>query len=355
MVVRDAAKTLRTCLQSCCDAFEEIIVVDLGSADDTMEMARQYADKRFRYDFDDDLAAAWNFAFSKAAGDYVMWLEAGDRLLPADLRKLWRLKSRLNGETDALIMPYDRKLDENGYVLVRQYRERLLRRAAGFSWEGRVHPEIPLSGTVAQADIRILRQPEAGEGADENLEILRRMLAGHGTLSPHDALWFARDLRENGRLREAAEQFEQYLLIPDRKAEDAAAACLELSFCYQSLGDSERMADVLVRSLKYAPPRAAICCRIGETFFDRENYRDAAFWYGLALKRERPPETGFRYPDYEGYIPALQLCLCRYRLGDIPGAEEYNRLAGEFKPRDRSVLSNERFFRELHGHRPHPD
>lgn len=353
--MRNVAQTLGSCLQSCCDAFEEIIVVDLGSADDTMEIARQYADKRFRYDFDDDWAAAWNFAFSKATGDYIMWLEAGDSLLPADLRRLWQLKSRLQGETDALIMPYDRLLDENGHAIVRQYRERLLRRGAGFSWEGRVHPEIPLSGTVKQADIRVVRQKGADSGTDGNLAICRRMLTERGSLPPRDILWFARDLRESGRFREAAEQFEQYLLMPGVSAEDAAAACFELSFCYQSLEDRARMADVLVHSLKYAPPRAGTCCRIGETFFEREQYKDAAFWYALALKLGPPPETGFRYPDYEGYIPALQLCLCHYRLGDIPKAVEYNRLAGEFKPRDKSVRSNERFFRELQKHRQETD
>ena len=353
--MRNAAQTLGSCLQSCCDAFEEIIVVDLGSADDTLEIARQYADKRFRYDFDDDWAAAWNFAFSKATGDYIMWLEAGDSLRPADLRRLWQLKTQLRGEADALIMPYDRLLDENGYVRVRQYRERMVRRAAGFSWEGRVHPGIPLSGTVKQADIRIVRQKGTDAGTDANLAICRRMLAERGTLSPRDTLWFARDLRESGRFREAAEQFEQFLLTPDIGAEDAVAACFELSFCYQSLGDRARMADVLVHSLKYASPRAEICCRIGETFFDREQYKDAAFWYDLALKLDPPTETGFRCPDYEGYIPALQLCLCHYRLGNIPKAAEYNRMAGEFKPRDASVRSNERFFRDLQKHRPQPE
>src|SRR5688572_26119372 len=64
---------------------KEIIVVDDGSKDNTLDVVRRYASKDVRVVSQENqgAAAARNTAFSHSQGDYIQWLDADD-LLAAD-------------------------------------------------------------------------------------------------------------------------------------------------------------------------------------------------------------------------------------------------------------------------------
>ena len=81
MIVRDEEKVLLRCLESLRGEADELIIVDTGSRDKTAEIARKYTDRVYFFPWIDDFSAARNFAFSKASGDYLMWLDADD-LIP---------------------------------------------------------------------------------------------------------------------------------------------------------------------------------------------------------------------------------------------------------------------------------
>ena len=64
---------------------KEIIVVDDGSSDRTLDVARRYESKTLRVVAQPNAgaAAARNTAFSLASGDYIQWLDADDLIVPA--------------------------------------------------------------------------------------------------------------------------------------------------------------------------------------------------------------------------------------------------------------------------------
>ena len=78
MIVKDEGMRLGACLDSLICIADEIIIVDTGSKDDTKAVAAQYTDKIFDYPWKNDFAAARNFAFSKATGDYVYSADADE-------------------------------------------------------------------------------------------------------------------------------------------------------------------------------------------------------------------------------------------------------------------------------------
>ena len=82
MIVRDEHEVLARCLSSVCDAVDEIVIVDTGSQDDTRDIALRYTDKVYEFKWQDDFAAARNYAFDMAHGDYLMWLDADDVIAP---------------------------------------------------------------------------------------------------------------------------------------------------------------------------------------------------------------------------------------------------------------------------------
>ena len=82
MIVKDEESVLLRCLSSVSGLFDEIILVDTGSSDQTPAIARRFTDKAFSFPWQDDFSKARNFSFSRATGDYLFWLDADDVLPP---------------------------------------------------------------------------------------------------------------------------------------------------------------------------------------------------------------------------------------------------------------------------------
>ena len=83
MIVKNEEAVLARCLDSIKNAVDEIIIVDTGSVDKTKLIAREYTENIYDFEWINDFSAARNFAFSKAAMDYQMWLDADD-IFPAE-------------------------------------------------------------------------------------------------------------------------------------------------------------------------------------------------------------------------------------------------------------------------------
>ncbi len=75
--------------------FDEIVVVDTGSTDRTIEIARSFGAKVFEFAWVDSFAAAQNEALSHATGDCAFWLDADDVIEPVEREKLRALLAGL--------------------------------------------------------------------------------------------------------------------------------------------------------------------------------------------------------------------------------------------------------------------
>jgi tetratricopeptide (TPR) repeat protein len=80
MIVRNEEEALPECLSSVQGLVDELIVVDTGSTDRTIEIAERFGAKVRRFDWIDDFSAARNESIKHAAGDWILWLDADDRL-----------------------------------------------------------------------------------------------------------------------------------------------------------------------------------------------------------------------------------------------------------------------------------
>ena len=89
MIVKNEEKQLRACLESLRPIADEIIVCDTGSADRTKEIAAEFTDKIYDFEWIDDFAAARNFVFSKATMEYIYTADA-DEVIDADNIRLFQ-------------------------------------------------------------------------------------------------------------------------------------------------------------------------------------------------------------------------------------------------------------------------
>jgi len=221
MIVKNEEATLAACLASVADAVDEIIIVDTGSTDRTVEIAKGFTDKIFHFEWVNNFAAARNFAFSKGTKDFLMWLDADDIISRENCRKLIELKKNLNG-VDVVYMLYHYSVDESGKTLAISTRERLLRRGKDFMWSGAVHEAVDLSGfkgNFVNSDIFIthtknLDDPtEAAALFERNIIILEREIQS-GMYTPREMYYYAIALASSPRRDEALPYLLKFIENP---------------------------------------------------------------------------------------------------------------------------------------------
>lgn len=88
MIVRDEEQLLPQCLERVRPAVDEIIVVDTGSKDRTVEIARDFGARVLHHEWNDDFSEPRNVSLAAATGDWVLVLDADELVDEAAVPKL---------------------------------------------------------------------------------------------------------------------------------------------------------------------------------------------------------------------------------------------------------------------------
>jgi len=81
LIAKDASTTISESIKSIRELVDEIVVVDLGSKDQTARIAKENGAKVFNFRWNGDFSAARNFALAKIESDWIMVLEADEILV----------------------------------------------------------------------------------------------------------------------------------------------------------------------------------------------------------------------------------------------------------------------------------
>lgn len=84
MIVRDEAHHLVPCLESIKAVVDEIVISDTGSRDESRQIARLYGARLFEFEWRDDFSAARNHTLEQCLGDWILYIDADERLRPVD-------------------------------------------------------------------------------------------------------------------------------------------------------------------------------------------------------------------------------------------------------------------------------
>lgn len=350
MIVKNESETLSRCLESVKSAMDEIIIVDTGSSDDTKKIALEFTDKVYDFMWIDDFSAARNYSFSKATGDYIIWLDADDVIDKKNIDAIIELKNNIPTDVNAIYMRYDVAFDENDKPTFSYFRERMVKRAAKPIWIEPIHEIISVNGKNIYSEITVQHRKIKANPPKRNLNIFEKTIAKGKKLSPRLSFYYARELMFNKMPEKAITVFEEFLETNNGWFENKITACRDLSYCYEQVGNNEKAFLSALHGLRYDFPRSELLCRIGELFLKENRLNEAEFWYLQAINQAVPKESlGFIEEDYYGYVPALQLCVIYYNKGNLKKAVKYNEIAGKYKPSSTVYLFNKKFFEKRRG------
>lgn len=184
MIVKNEAHNIEECIKPVKSVIDEIIVVDTGSSDETKKIAERLGAKVYDFSWCDDFSIARNESIHHATGDYILWLDADDRIDFNNIKKLASLKKKLPNQKDqAYYFIINTKEPEGEKVFLQL---RIFPNIKGAFFEGRIHEQIQkslirLGIKFLKVDINIHHigyenQDLAKQKAERNLKIIKQQL-----------------------------------------------------------------------------------------------------------------------------------------------------------------------------------
>ena len=150
VIALNEEEMLGECLASATDLVQEIVVVDTGSTDATVEIAKSAGAKVVHFPWNGDFSAARNAALPHVTGQWILVLDADERLAPRGIEAIKRAiegnefdcgtlrlhnANRMSATVDEVVSGHGRHQESLRVP-------RLLRRSIDLKWEGVVHETV---------------------------------------------------------------------------------------------------------------------------------------------------------------------------------------------------------------------
>ncbi|WP_379145696.1 glycosyltransferase [Paenibacillus sp. sgz500992] len=294
LIVKNEAELLPRCLESLAGA-DEIVIVDTGSTDDSVAIARTYGAKVLLREWADDFSEARNAGLSAAGTDWLLVMDA-DEILKTPLQKIIELLRETKAEAFTVDIENwfgSRPEERLNHRLVRLFRNRQEYRYSGKIHEGVDAAIISKQGVSAiqDSDIGVVHfgyLPEMMARKNKisrNEHLLRLALAQQ----PEDDFYsynLAVTCCQNGNLEEAEQLLRQTVSRAPLKVSYRPAMIRDLCKIYLALGKMSEIDALLARELQ----------RYGD-------YPDLHFIQGQSWESQGLPERAF-----QSYQQAAALC-----------------------------------------------
>ncbi|MGC4018040.1 MAG: glycosyltransferase family 2 protein [Muricomes sp.] len=144
MIVKDEEKNIEKALSWGKGVVCEQIVVDTGSTDRTVEIAQQMGAKIYHYEWNNDFAAAKNYALEQASGNWIAFLDADEYFTPKDAKGLKKYLENLTSQNiiaDLVTCPL-LNLDGDGRIFSTTVQQRVFQNTPLIRYKNRIHENL---------------------------------------------------------------------------------------------------------------------------------------------------------------------------------------------------------------------
>lgn len=159
MIVKNEEKQLGRALASVKAVADEIVVVDTGSTDRTVEIAEEYGAKVFHLAWTGDFAEARNAALDHCTSDWVLALDADEELQAGSIPILKHMIQRPYTKPCIYLPRIINLVTDNDADAIEHYGPRLFPRLPELRWVGRIHEQV-LHTTLGDKGLDRLRVPD---------------------------------------------------------------------------------------------------------------------------------------------------------------------------------------------------
>lgn len=178
MIVRDEEELLGKCLESVKDVVDEIIVVDTGSRDGTVSLARSFGAKILMHEWENNFSVPRNISLENANGDWILVLDADETLETQSKAKM--IDTLQQGKA-----PGYRVLIQLSPEWTEMRSLRLFKNSSRLRYQGIFHERLAIPdqdySRYVPSDIRIIHKPFCRDDVDRkmsrNINLLKKHVA----------------------------------------------------------------------------------------------------------------------------------------------------------------------------------
>ncbi|MEW6726096.1 MAG: glycosyltransferase [Bacillota bacterium] len=322
MIVKNEEQNIRRCLGSVGDAVDEIVVVDTGSTDSTVDIAREYGALVYHFTWNGNFSDARNASLEHATGDWILFLDADEELAGESRDVLRRITA--SNDIEGYFVRIINYLGKEGWIescpdLV----FRLFRNRSDYRFRGAIHEQIvdvilERNGNAryqVAEDLVIIhygylhQQIETKDKKNRNLSILQQELAA----APDNRLLryhYGVELYRAERYAEAAAELVKAANGIDPQTIYLPKLLRYIVLCYQAAGMPHKSLEVVDLGLRLFPDYADLYYYGGLCAMEMKKYAQAYDFFQKALAT---PEQRSYYAPFSG----LRGFRCYYQLGRV--------------------------------------
>jgi glycosyltransferase involved in cell wall biosynthesis len=322
VIVKNEAENISTCLESVQKIVQQIVVVDTGSTDNTMELAKIYDAEIYQYEWNNDFSAAKNFALTKAKGDWIIFLDADEYIstdtvmnVPDLIKKYGKLCDGFMSHMSNIDVDKENKLIDEFFVT------RIFRHDSNIRFVGAVHEQLYHKKRknrwyqIEKSDLEFLHtgysSSRVRRKCERNLKLLQAQLAEN----PNDV-----DLYRY--LADSYYGLEDYDQAIKYARKDLATGRKEISYASRSYrvllnslqltqADFTEQEKVIVEAMKAFPLLPDFYAEYGLLYFNRGQYDRAEALFEKAF------ELDATYNDMETSLFRNKITLTYLILGKL--------------------------------------
>ncbi|MGK8429725.1 glycosyltransferase [Bacillus cereus] len=159
MIVKNEEHCIEECLKHVYNLVDEIIIVDLGSSDNTINICKKYTKNVYCKTWNNHFAEARNFGIEKATKDWIFYLDADEvieKIKPASLKELLKKTQATIISLPILNYVGEGNLIDNDQIFI-FYQTRIFKNGIGMKFQGRVHETLCMPDEILESDIETLK------------------------------------------------------------------------------------------------------------------------------------------------------------------------------------------------------
>lgn len=351
LIVKDETESLERCLSSVREAVDEVVVVTTGPSDETRAIARRYADELHAFTWRDDFAAARQFAFDHAHGDWVFWVDADDVVEGAE--HIRPHVAAAPADVAAFYWKYIYSRDRDGNATGISWRERCVRHDGTFRWQGRVHevlvPVRPCR-TVRDDAIVVVHHPAPDRRdahARRNLAILldeeARQDSRSGPIEPRLLVYLGNEYADAGEPVEAVRYWRRYVEVAIWD-EEKYLTQLRMAAQERAWGHTEAAIDTALAALKTLPHWPHAYFSLAETYYFVPDWPKVVHWTEIGKSLPLPQMICPANPLDLTYRWIIYYTNALHHVGRAREALEWTERALAICPDESWHQANRRFF-----------
>ncbi len=295
LIVKDEELNLSDCLASFCGIYKNLVVVDTGSRDGTVKIAQNFGASVYHFPWVNDFSRARNFTLDKVESEWVMVVDADDRIEPSVKKDLKEELEKIPPDIHGIFLPYV-YTQSRGNPGSQAWLPRIWRTSLRYRYTLPVHEylDIPQEHRAyfKKMPLPLIHKKTPADFAksfERNLRILQEAVKTNPQ-QRRFLFYLGHDSKQAGDSRAALYWFDRYIQNPDTHPHELNKVLTGKGLCHLEFGERDDARNAFQQAIKASPHFIDPYLHLGELAMQEKQYEEALNFYFQALQC-KPPHT----------------------------------------------------------------